>query len=117
MCELRSVFIPSSVEIIGHSCFWRCQALSSLSFERGSSLRQIEKSAFSGCTSLQSLYIGASVADIDPLAFVDSNFSYISVDPHNSRFGFRDDFLVDARGVSLIRSLSCKAQVVRHFRF
>jgi hypothetical protein len=43
---LRSVTIPSSVEIIGKLCFHMCQSLCEVKFESGSKLREIRHSAF-----------------------------------------------------------------------
>jgi hypothetical protein len=47
--SLQSIVIPSSVEILGSSCFSRCESLSSISFESNSRLIRIEPGAFSGC--------------------------------------------------------------------
>jgi hypothetical protein len=45
--SIDSVVIPSSVTHLCKSCFSYCSSLSSLSFESGSNLQQIEESAFS----------------------------------------------------------------------
>jgi hypothetical protein len=57
--SLQSIVIPSSVEILGSSCFSRCQSLSSISFESNSRLTRIDSTAFSS-SSLQSIIIPPS---------------------------------------------------------
>jgi hypothetical protein len=58
--SLQSIVIPSSVEILGSSCFGECESLSSISFESNSRLIRIESNAFSK-SSLQSIVIPSSV--------------------------------------------------------
>jgi hypothetical protein len=47
--------------MLGERCFLRCKALSSVTLETGSKLSRIEASAFSGCSSLSSNCIPASI--------------------------------------------------------
>jgi hypothetical protein len=54
--SLQSIMIPSSVKILGSSCFSCCQSLSSMTFESNSHLTRIESEAFSD-SSLQSIMI------------------------------------------------------------
>jgi hypothetical protein len=51
---LKSIIIPSSVEVLCESCFFECKSLSSVTFESGSRLQCIEESTFreSGLTSI-----------------------------------------------------------------
>jgi hypothetical protein len=44
--SLQSIWIPASVEYIGHLCFFLCEALSTLVFESESNLKKIGDSAF-----------------------------------------------------------------------
>jgi hypothetical protein len=57
----RGICIPSSVEIICEFCFSCCQTLSTVSFERESTLSRIEQYAFQCCLSLSSICIPSSV--------------------------------------------------------
>jgi hypothetical protein len=52
--------IPSTIEIVGCSCFSSCQSLSSISFEFNSQLTRIESNAFA-FSSLQSILIADNV--------------------------------------------------------
>jgi hypothetical protein len=47
--SLQSIVIPSSVEILGSSCFRECKSLLSISFESNSQLKRIESRAYCGC--------------------------------------------------------------------
>jgi hypothetical protein len=58
---LRSICIPSSVEILCAYCFGLCTSLSRLTFERNSRLVEIQRGAFEGCSSLKSIGIPDSV--------------------------------------------------------
>jgi hypothetical protein len=54
---LRSLCIPSSVKTLLHDCFSHCKFLSNVTFELGSRLSRMEKSAFSKCLSFCSICI------------------------------------------------------------
>jgi hypothetical protein len=58
--SLQSILIPSSVEILGSSCFSQCRSLSSITFESNSRLIRIESEAFS-YSSLQSIVIPSTI--------------------------------------------------------
>jgi hypothetical protein len=76
---LRSICIPSSVEIISEQCFSKCKSLSLFTFEPNSKLTRFEKLTLSGCGSLQFVYVPASVEVIGEKCFDDckSLFSLI----------------------------------------
>jgi hypothetical protein len=65
----REVIIPKTVEILGRSCFELCNHFERVVFENGSRLRQIDRSAFSGCGFLTRMAIPASVESIRESAF------------------------------------------------
>jgi hypothetical protein len=50
--DLKSILIPSSVEVLSSECFVRCWRLTSVSFDANSKLRVIGDRAFYGCLSL-----------------------------------------------------------------
>jgi hypothetical protein len=60
-CELKSIVVPKSIEILGKACFGSCHFLGTVSFERDSCLRQLGKSAFRYCTRLEQICLPASV--------------------------------------------------------
>jgi hypothetical protein len=61
---LKSICIPSSVEIVCEYCFCDCKNLSSAIFEIGCKISVIEKRAFWGCESLKSIRIPATVTTL-----------------------------------------------------
>jgi hypothetical protein len=67
--DLRSIFIPRSVTIIGRQAFQGCENLESVEFEKGSSLFIIQEGAFDGCRSLTEFIIPESVFVIEASAF------------------------------------------------
>ena len=68
--SLKSIHIPSSVQIIEESAFANCKNLQEVTFGENSKLSIIKGTgAFAGCVSLSSITIPASVDTIGPLAF------------------------------------------------
>jgi hypothetical protein len=59
--SLSSIFIPSSVEMLGKYCFSGCESLSRVTFESDSQLSFIAEGAFRYCSSLSSIFIPSSV--------------------------------------------------------
>jgi hypothetical protein len=103
--SLQSVLIPSTVQIIGSSCFSSCKSLSSISFESNSRLARIESKAFCE-SSLQSIVIPKNVQFIDGSAFRDVRLSSISIESENERFAIENDLLIDLVDHILIRNFS-----------
>jgi hypothetical protein len=70
---LKKMTIPSSVEVIGEYCFYSCESLCEVTFERGSKLQRIEKEAFSpgifAVTGLKKITIPSSVEVIGENSF------------------------------------------------
>jgi hypothetical protein len=50
--------------MISHGCFYGCNSLSTITFESDSKLSWICLTAFSGCSSLSSIYIPSSLQQI-----------------------------------------------------
>jgi hypothetical protein len=67
---LKSIVIPSSVEILGSESFANCDHLAWMAFEPLSQLHHIEAGVFSNCSSLQSICIPATVTRIDARCFM-----------------------------------------------
>jgi len=71
--KLKSVVISASVETIEAAAFNGCSSLATVTFEKGSHLKTIgsryDYGAFSGCSTLTSIEIPASVETIEASAF------------------------------------------------
>jgi hypothetical protein len=61
---LRSICIPSSVEILCQWCFCTSSWLLSVTFQWGSRLNRIERRVFWECSQLRSIYIPPSVKSL-----------------------------------------------------
>ena len=66
---LASMDIPQGVEIIGYKTFADCENLKKVNFEPNAVLSSVGESAFSNCTSLESIDLPASVRSIGSYAF------------------------------------------------
>jgi hypothetical protein len=88
--SLQSICIPASVEVIQRDAFVDAfedfSCVQTLTFEAGSKLQRIEKLAFSGCASLKSICLPASVTEIGGGAFCDSGIREISIEDGNRHF-------------------------------
>jgi hypothetical protein len=62
MCGIKSIGIPSNVEVIGAKCFYHCESLCEVTFESGSKLKEIGGNAFSECR-IKSIGIPSNVDD------------------------------------------------------
>ncbi|MDR1267705.1 MAG: leucine-rich repeat domain-containing protein [Holosporales bacterium] len=60
-CHLRSITIPSSVEVLCNECFLGCHSLSVVLFEMGSHLTEMGNGTFQDCSSLPSITIPKDV--------------------------------------------------------
>jgi hypothetical protein len=65
---LQSIFIPSSVVVLGEGSFFLCESLESVTFESGSRLERIEERAFAG-SGLKSIVIPSSVVVLGKSSF------------------------------------------------
>lgn len=79
LSSLVSISIPASVETIEGGAFFRCTALQTVTFEKGSKLKTIKNGSiwsgvFKSCTSLTTIEIPASVETIRGGAFSDCTF-------------------------------------------
>jgi hypothetical protein len=63
---LRSICIPSSVEIMGDSCFGSCTSLSSLTFESGSKIARINWGIAPACPLLDGIFVPAWPSVLPP---------------------------------------------------
>jgi hypothetical protein len=73
---LISIFIPSSVQILGANSFQNCKSLESVTFGISSRLETIGEAAFNGCCSLTSICIPAACESIGCVAFGAERFDY-----------------------------------------
>jgi hypothetical protein len=93
--------VPSSVEVIGRSCFSDCNFLKSLAFESGSQLRRIERDAFTD-TVLTDVELPNSIRSISGRAFDHDLLEWISIHSCPTNFRFRDGMLEEASGRVLV---------------
>jgi hypothetical protein len=66
---LESIFIPSSVQVLGERCFENCVSLESVTFGASSQLKMIPSWCCVGCSSLKSICIPAACEKIHRGAF------------------------------------------------
>ena len=74
---LNSITVPASITQIEPSTFGGCSALTTVTFEEGSTLKRIEEYAFSGLTSLKSITLPVSLQFIGNHAFARSGLTSI----------------------------------------
>lgn len=67
--ELTSVTIPASVRVIGNSAFYRCSALTSVTFAEDSKLTTISRYAFGDCYKLAEVILPDAVTTLEDYAF------------------------------------------------
>ena len=85
--DIKSVYIPETVEKIGNGAFMGCENLKSVSFgheyyDNGQpkyNLKEIGQSAFSNCSSLENIYLPPSVSRIEKNTFANSGLRDITV--------------------------------------
>jgi hypothetical protein len=102
--NLNSLHIPRSVEYLGSNLF--CDSvgthtpppIKSITFERGSRLKQIDKNAFFGCSDLTSLILPASVEQIDGSLFLQCGLGKPEFERGNPHFAVDGDFLMKRTG-------------------
>ncbi len=85
-CKITSVYIPSSVKIIGDSAFHSCTSLSSVTIKEGAI--SIGGGAFASCTQLTSIIIPASVTTIENDAFRGGGLTSITFNKTNGTIDF-----------------------------
>ncbi len=103
--SLESVTIPDSVKTIGDYAFRGCTSLASADI--GDSVTGPGFFAFQECTSLESVTIGKSVTEINSSTFSDcTSLTSISVDPKNMNYMYKDGFLLNKSGNTLIMALN-----------
>lgn len=67
LCEMETLILPDSLEIIQRDAFYACQSLKTVHF--GNHLKEIEISAFSMCDSLKSVVLPDSLLKVGYRAF------------------------------------------------
>lgn len=104
--NLRSLCIPASVVSIGLFCFapltGKGSMLQKLTFEKGSKLQQIGKSAFYGCSQLTSICFPAALSQIDGATFRGSHFTSIQFEAENEHFCVQGHFVLDFKKVYIV---------------
>jgi len=77
--SITSITIPSNVEYIGYGAFEYCDALTSITFEVGSSLTEIDDWAFYSCDNLTSIELPNGLERIGRYAFGETGLISIEI--------------------------------------
>jgi hypothetical protein len=98
----HDIIIPNDIVSLGEYCLFNCSNLTSISFEAGSHLSEIEHCAILH-TDLPTFRIPASVSKIHGSAFGGCTTRIITVDETNPHFCVDGDFLHDSERRQVIR--------------
>jgi hypothetical protein len=107
--SLKSICIPASVEVLGSHCFVDLYVeepfspVESITFESGSRLSELQGWTFSGCMSLKSICLPASVQTLTGQNFAGSGLTQIGFDAANEYYHSIGDYVMDKRKPKLIR--------------
>lgn len=82
LSSLNNLIIPNNIKSIGKYAFYRCNKLNSITLSEG--LLSIGDNAFSDCNSLKSLTIPASIEKIGNRAFISCGMSTLTILPTES---------------------------------
>jgi hypothetical protein len=108
--SLKRIIIPPSVITIDRRCFCAVfsglpleRPLKSITFERGSRLRELGPLAFLECRRLKSICLPASLELADGESFCKCGLTRIAVEAGNRHFAVRDAFLLDITETRIVR--------------
>jgi hypothetical protein len=101
--SLRHIWIPRSVKLLGKSCFANCSTLATVFFERDSEMETFHDGVFD-ITVLKTMCLPPKLRTVET-SFCDTPFERMDVDPANTTFSFRDDYLIQEceEGLNLLR--------------
>lgn len=88
---LTSITLPASLDYVGKSAFYSCNALETVTFEENSIIKTIEDYAFRGCEKLALLVLPESLEEIKAFAFYDCKALASVVIPENSKLSVIGD--------------------------
>lgn len=102
--DIVSVTIPDSIVEIGNNSFNNCSDLVEVDIGESSNLESIGRNAFSGCHSLESLYIPGQIASIGDSAFNNCGaMRGFAVSEDNETYRSENGHLIQNEGNVLIR--------------
>jgi hypothetical protein len=105
------VTIIQEIVVLCPGSFSYCRTIVNVQFENHSVVQRVESKVFSHCPLLRSISIPSGVDKIDGSAFSDARVCHISVSEDNLHFKVSGDFLLDRRGLCLIRYFGNESRV------
>jgi hypothetical protein len=108
--SLKCILLPKSIETISARCFEGCASFEECAFEGDSKLSTLGEYAFSGCV-LKSIDLPANLREVTGLSLADCGRPTVVVDRANRFFRMAGDFLVDLKGVCLVRYFGSEREV------
>lgn len=100
---ILSVTIPDSVTRIGLNAFYNRSEMTTVTIGFNSSLKEIDRNAFSGNSSLTAIYIPASLTTIGDSAFNNDGSIDFTVDEANDSYYSENGHLIEKETKTLIR--------------
>lgn len=85
---IQQIEIPNSVQIISKEAFAHCTELETVKISPASSLTWIGTAAFYECSNLKTIYIPASVTELEYFSFANSGLTEIRFDNEDSQLKF-----------------------------
>ena len=77
--QIRSITIPSTLEMIGDKTFYACKKLRRVKFREGCALREIGEAAFHSCRSLRNVRLLESIEHLGERCFSESGVEVVTI--------------------------------------
>lgn len=100
LTKLKEVTLPKGLKVIGDFAFGSCFSLESVTIPEG--VTDIGNSAFTNCHGIKKWNIPASVERIGRAAFFPEKITEITVDPENQNFYVEGNCLISSDGVLIM---------------
>lgn len=108
--DIASVFIPDTIEVIGQNSFYNCDCLAEVVISASSNLAEIGNNAFSGCISLESMYIPAEMTTLGNAVFNNcGGLNEFVVAEGNPAYRAENGHLIESATNTLVRGVNDEA--------